>query len=52
MPTVVWIVIAVVAVALVVGGLVRMRDWLKKPVPPEVIEAAQRRRELEREEGE
>lgn len=42
MSTVFWIVIAVLAVGTVAGGLFRMRAWLRKPVPPEVIEAAHR----------
>ncbi len=42
MSTAVWIVVAVFAVGTVAGGLVRIRAWLQKPVPPEVIEAAHR----------
>jgi H+/Cl- antiporter ClcA len=42
MSTAFWIVIAVLAVGTVAGGLLRMRAWLQKPVPPEVIEAAHR----------
>ncbi|WP_157897754.1 hypothetical protein [Mycolicibacterium rutilum] len=42
MSTVFWIVIAVLAVGTIAGGLFRMRAWLQKPVPPEVIEAAHR----------
>lgn len=45
MSTVLWIVIAVVAVGTVAGGLLRIRAWLQRPVPPEVIEAARRREE-------
>jgi hypothetical protein len=45
MSTVLWIVIAVVAVGTVAGGLMRIRAWLQKPAPPEVIEAARRRNE-------
>ena len=37
-----WIIAAVIAVGTVAGGLVRMRTWLRRPVPPEVIEAAHR----------
>lgn len=48
MSTVLWIVIAVVAVGTVAGGLVRIRAWLQRPVPPEVIEAARRREEEEK----
>ena len=47
MSTVLWIVIAVLAVGIVAGGLVRIRAWLQKPAPPEVIEAARRREEKE-----
>jgi hypothetical protein len=42
MSAAVWIVIGVIAVGTVAAGLVRMRAWLQKPVPPEVIEAAHR----------
>jgi hypothetical protein len=37
-----WIIAAVIAVGTVAGGLLRMRTWLQRPVPPEVIEAAHR----------
>lgn len=37
-----WVVAAVFAVGAVAGGLLRIRAWLAKPVPPEVIEAAHR----------
>lgn len=37
-----WILAAVLAVGTIAGGLVRMRAWLRRPVPPEVIEAAHR----------
>lgn len=37
-----WIIVAVIAVGTVAAGLVRMRVWLQRPVPPEVIEAAHR----------
>ena len=42
MSTAFWIFVAVIAVGTVGAGLVRMRAWLQKPVPPEVIEAARR----------
>ncbi|MGE2688903.1 hypothetical protein [Mycolicibacterium pulveris] len=42
MSTALWIIVAVFAVGTVAGGLLRMRAWLQKPVPPEVIEAAHR----------
>jgi hypothetical protein len=45
MSTVLWVVIAVVAVGTVAGGLLRIRAWLQRPVPPEVVEAARRREE-------
>jgi hypothetical protein len=45
MSTVLWIVIAVVAVGTIAGGLLRIRAWLQRPAPPEVIEAARRRDE-------
>jgi len=48
MSTAFWIVIAVLAVGTIAGGLLRMRAWLQKPAPPEVIEAAQRREEEEK----
>ena len=38
----VWIVVAVLAVGTVASGLLRIRAWLQKPAPPEVIEAAHR----------
>ncbi|MDX1883855.1 hypothetical protein [Mycolicibacterium sp. 120270] len=47
MSTAFWILIAVLAVGTIVGGLLRMRAWLQKPAPPEVIEAARRREEEE-----
>lgn len=37
-----WIIVALLAVGTVAGGLMRMRVWLQRPVPPEVIEAAHR----------
>ncbi|PEG33357.1 hypothetical protein CQY20_31160 [Mycolicibacterium agri] len=45
MSTAFWIIIALVAVGTIAGGLLRMRAWLQKPAPPEVIEAARRRDE-------
>jgi hypothetical protein len=45
MSTALWILVAVFAVGIVAGGLLRIRAWLQKPAPPEVIEAARRRNE-------
>ena len=45
MSTALWILVAVLAVGTVAGGLLRIRAWLQKPAPPEVIEAAHRRDE-------
>ncbi|BBZ33646.1 hypothetical protein [Mycolicibacterium confluentis] len=45
MSTAFWIIIAVLAIGTIAGGLLRMRAWLRKPAPPEVIEAARRREE-------
>ncbi|MFV8050740.1 hypothetical protein [Mycobacterium sp. 48b] len=42
MSVVLWVLVAVFAVGVVAGGLLRIRAWLAKPVPPEVIEAAHR----------
>ncbi|MED5813163.1 hypothetical protein VST63_12425 [Mycolicibacterium sp. 050232] len=42
MTTVLWVLVAIFAVGVVAGGLLRIRAWLQKPVPPEVIEAAHR----------
>ena len=42
MSTAFWIVIAVLAVGTIASGLLRIRVWLQKPAPPEVIEAAHR----------
>ncbi|WP_165618179.1 hypothetical protein [Mycolicibacterium porcinum] len=42
MATVLWVLVALFAVGVVAGGLLRIRAWLQKPVPPEVIEAAHR----------
>ena len=49
MSTAFWIIIAVLAIGTIAGGLLRMRAWLQKPAPAEVIEAA--RREREKDEG-
>ncbi|GAA2400516.1 hypothetical protein [Mycolicibacterium llatzerense] len=43
MSTVFWIVATVLAVGTIASGLLRIRAWLQKPAPPEVIEAARRR---------
>lgn len=43
MTTLLWILVAVLAVGAIAGGLLRIRAWLRRPVPPEVIEAARRR---------
>lgn len=48
MSTALWIVVAVLAVGTIAGGLIRIRAWLQRPAPPEVIEAARRREEEER----
>lgn len=45
MATALWIIVAVLAIGTVAGGLMRMRAWLQKPAPPEIIEAARRREE-------
>ncbi|GFG69507.1 hypothetical protein [Mycolicibacter senuensis] len=37
-----WIIVAMLAVGTIAGGLMRLRAWLRRPVPPEVIEAARR----------
>ncbi|ORV45484.1 hypothetical protein AWC02_12955 [Mycolicibacter engbaekii] len=42
MSTALWIIVALFAVGTITGGLLRMRVWLQRPVPPEVIEAAHR----------
>lgn len=42
MSTALWIIIAMLAIGTVAGGLMRLRAWLRRPVPPEVIEAARR----------
>ncbi|WP_299559425.1 hypothetical protein [uncultured Mycolicibacterium sp.] len=47
MSTVAWILVALLAVGVITSGLLRMRAWLQRPVPPEVIEAARRAREEE-----
>jgi len=41
MSTAFWIVVAVLAVGTIAGGL-RIRAWLQKPAPPELVEAAHR----------
>ncbi|MFN6542919.1 hypothetical protein [Mycolicibacterium nivoides] len=35
MTTVLWVLVAVFAVGVVAGGLLRIRAWLQKPVPPD-----------------
>jgi hypothetical protein len=47
MSTTLWILVAVFAVGITAGGLLRIRAWLQKPAPPEIIEAARRRNEEE-----
>jgi len=47
MSTTFWIIVGVLALGSIVGGLIRMRTWLQKPAPPEVIEAARRRDEAD-----
>lgn len=47
MSTALWILVAIFAVGLIASGLLRVRAWLQKPAPPEVIEAARRRNEEE-----
>jgi len=42
MSTAIWIIAGVLAVGIIASGLLRMRAWLQKPAPPEVIEAAHR----------
>ncbi|BBX91692.1 hypothetical protein H5U98_10550 [Mycolicibacterium boenickei] len=42
MTTTLWVLVAIFAVGVIAGGLLRIRAWLQKPVPPEVIEAAHR----------
>jgi len=37
-----WIIVVLLAAGTIAGGLMRMRVWLQRPVPPEVIEAAHR----------
>ncbi|WP_185976194.1 hypothetical protein [Mycolicibacterium sp. 018/SC-01/001] len=48
MSTVLWILVAVLAVGAIAGGLVRIRAWLDKPAPPDIVEAARRREEEDR----
>ena len=45
MSTALWILVAVFALGIIASGLWRIRAWLQKPAPPEVIEAARRRNE-------
>jgi len=45
MSTALWILIAVLAVGIVAGGLLRIRAWLSRPAPPEIVDAARRRNE-------
>jgi hypothetical protein len=45
MSTALWILAAVLAIGTVPGGLMRIRAWLQRPAPPEIIEAARRRNE-------
>ena len=45
MSTALWILAALFAVGAIAGGLLRIRAWLQRPAPPEVIEAARRRDE-------
>lgn len=42
MSTALWILVAVFAVGAIAGGLLRIRAWLQRPAPPDVIEAARR----------
>jgi hypothetical protein len=37
-----WLGVTLLAVGTVASGLFRIRAWLQKPAPPEVIEAAHR----------
>jgi hypothetical protein len=45
MSTALWILIAVLAVGIIAGGLLRIRAWLRRPAPPEIVDAARRRNE-------
>jgi hypothetical protein len=45
MSTALWILVAVLAVGIIAGGLLRIRAWLQRPAPPEIIEAARGRNE-------
>ncbi|MCZ0731505.1 hypothetical protein [Mycolicibacterium iranicum] len=45
MSTALWILIVIVAVGITAGGLLRIRAWLQRPAPPEIVEAARRRNE-------
>jgi len=47
MSTALWILIAVLAVGIIAGGLLRIRAWLRRPAPPEIVDAARRRNEQE-----
>ncbi|MBB2992789.1 hypothetical protein FHR72_004293 [Mycolicibacterium iranicum] len=47
MSTALWILVAVFAVGITAGGLLRIRAWLQKPAPPDIIEAARRRNKEE-----
>ncbi|WP_165604286.1 hypothetical protein [Mycolicibacter sinensis] len=42
MSTALWIIVAMLAVGTIASGLMRLKAWLRRPVPPEVIEAARR----------
>ncbi|WP_165605188.1 MULTISPECIES: hypothetical protein [Mycolicibacter] len=42
MSTALWIIVAMLAVGTIASGLMRLQAWLRRPVPPEVIEAARR----------
>ena len=45
MSTALWILVAVLAVGIIAGGLLRIRAWLRRPAPPEIVDAARRRNE-------
>ena len=47
MSTALWILVAVLAVGVIAGGLLRIRAWLRRPAPPEIVDAARRRNEQE-----
>ncbi|BBX14913.1 hypothetical protein MNVM_39940 [Mycobacterium novum] len=42
MSTALWIIVAMLAVGTIAGGLMRLQAWLRRPVSPEVIDAARR----------